>query len=619
MSEQFDFIVVGGGSAGAVIASRLSEDPSCRVALIEAGERPPDISALPIAPPLMQLNPATDWMFTADPGKAGLGLNGRRMPVPRGRMLGGSSSLNYMMYVRGHPGDFDAWAAGGAIGWSYAEVLPYFRKSEGLTASEEIVIDAAAHNTTGPLGVSVRDPILPAARQFVEAAVAAGIPKGDYNGRTRGSANGVASLTQYTTRDGRRSSTYQAFLAGEPEERPNLTIITGAQAMRALLDGADGHRVATGVEYRTAGGESVTVHAAKEVILCAGAIGSPHLLLLSGIGPRQEIEAIGVSCVVDAPHVGKHLQDHLMCPLIYPAPGIGVPMNDVALAMGPDALRAPVGPLPADPAADADLSPELRALKQGAEQRLAEWQATGRGLGASSLADAVVFCSSGLGDLHSHDTEIICFLTGGNEDFLRTILNIDTSRFFDDAPKRAANDAENLLLLANPVLPHSRGEIVLDSADPGGQPVIRMNYYADPHDLKVMAAAIRRTMEIAARWPGNRKLGPLTVPPFLAEKHGYREGDEPSDALLEDFALHFSLTVYHPTSTCRIGDVVDPRLRVKGVGRLRVADASVMPRVTGGNTNAPTIMIGEKAAEMIAADHGVKLAEFVGEPDAGRH
>jgi len=252
-------------------------------------------------------------------------------------------------------------------------------------------------------------------------------------------------------------------------------------------------------------------------------------------------------------------------------------------------------------------------LKQEAGCRLAEWQATGRGLGASSLADAVVFCSSGLGDLRRHDTEIICFVTGGNDDFLRTIINIDTSRFFGDAVARMANDAENLQLLANPVLPRSRGEIVLDSADPAAQPDIRMNYYDDPHDMRVMVAAIRRTMDIAAHWPGNRKLGALMVPPFLAEKHGYREGAEPSDALLEDFALHFSLTVYHPTSTCRIGDVVDPRLRVKQIGRLRVADASVMPAVIGGNTNAPSIMIGEKAAEMIAAEHGVRLAEFVGE------
>src|SRR5215471_253256 len=181
MSDEYDFIVVGGGSAGAVIASRLSEDPNCRVALIEAGERPPAVSALPIAPPLLQLNPATDWMFTADPGKAGLGLNGGRVPVPRGKMLGGSSGINYMLYVRGHPGDFDSWAEGGATGWSYAEVLPYFRKSEGLETSNDIVVDAPAHNATGPLGVSVRAPLLPAGQQFVEAAVAAGIPRGDYN------------------------------------------------------------------------------------------------------------------------------------------------------------------------------------------------------------------------------------------------------------------------------------------------------------------------------------------------------------------------------------------------------------------------------------------------------
>ena len=226
--------------------------------------------------------------------------------------------------------------------------------------------------------------------------------------------------------------------------------------------------------------------------------------------------------------------------------------------MGPDALRAPAGPLPADPAEDAKLSPELRELKQEAEKRIADWQATGRGLSASSLADAVVFCSSGLGDLNRHDTEIICFVTGGNEFLLRTILNLDTSRFFDDAAKRIADDAENLLLLPNPVLPRSRGEIVLESADPVAQPSIRMNYYDDPHDMKVMIAAIRRAMEIASHWPGNRKLGPLMLPPFLAAKHGYLEGAKPTDALLEDFALNFSLTVYHPTSTCRIGNVVDP-------------------------------------------------------------
>ena len=167
--------------------------------------------------------------------------------------------------------------------------------------------------------------------------------------------------------------------------------------------------------------------------------------------------------------------------------------------------------------------------------------------------------------------------------------------------------------MPNLALPHSEGEIVLASTDPNTHPAIRMNYYDDPHDMKVMVAAIRRSLDIAAHWPGNRKIGPVLIPPFLAEKHGYRTGAEPSDALLEDLALHFSLTVYHHTCTCRIGDVVDPQLRVFGVQRLRVADASVMPKVISGNTNAPSIMIGEKAAEMIAADHGVRLSQFVGE------
>lgn len=301
------------------------------------------------------------------------------------------------------------------------------------------------------------------------------------------------------------------------------------------------------------------------------------------------------------------------------APGLGVTMNEVVLAMGPDALRGPAGPLPADPAQDANLPPELRALKQAAEQRLAEWQASGRGLGASSLADAVVFCSSGFGNAGRHDIEIELLVTGFNEESLRTILNIDTARFFEDAGRRVANDAENLLLLPQPVLPHSRGEIVLERADPAASPAIRMNHYDDRRDLKVMVAAIRRAMDIAMHWPGNRRPGPVMIPPFLAEKHGYREGDEPGDVLLEEFALNFSLTDYHLTSTCRIGNVVDPRLRVLGVGQLRVADASVMPAVIAGNTNAPTIMIGEKAAEMIAAEHGIKLTEFVGELGTSHH
>lgn len=572
MSTNFDFIVVGGGSAGAVIAARLSEDPSCRVALIEAGERPPEVERMPVATAAMQLNPATDWMYTADPGRAGLGLVGQRIPVPRGKMLGGSSGLNYMAYVRGHPGDFDSWATGGATGWSYADVLPYFRKSEGLAPSDEIAIDAAAHSTTGPLGVSVRSPIIPGAYDFVEAATAAGIPRGDYNGRDRGGKAGAASLMQTTTRNGKRSSTYRAFLEGEAENRPNLTIITGAQVTRVLLEGAPGNLRAVGVEYRTTDGKLGVATASKDVVLSAGAIGSPHLLLLSGVGPRKQLEAVGVPCHLDAPHVGKHLKDHIQVLLLYPAPGGAVTIAEVGVSMGPDALRDPAGPLPADPRDDGAMPAELQALKKEAARRLAEWDSTGKGLASSSLYDAAAWCSTGLGDAHSHDAQISCIPCAYTEDLWKKYVRVDTSLYFDDASVRLAPTAEAIILLANPVLPHSEGDIKLTSADPMVHPTISMNYFGDPHDLKVMVAVLRRALEIVAHWPRARPLGPLTVPPFLAEKHGYQEG-APSDALLEDLALHFACTVYHHSCTCRIGDVVDPRLKVLGVSGLRVADA----------------------------------------------
>lgn len=299
-------------------------------------------------------------------------------------------------------------------------------------------------------------------------------------------------------------------------------------------------------------------------------------------------------------------------PLFFPAPGVGLSLNEIAVSLGPDALRGPNGPLPADPADDVHLTPEQQALKQEAERRIADYQTNGTGLPASSLYDAVVFCSTGLGDLHSHDTQIACFVTNGDDDLVRVKLNLDTSLLFDDAGKRLAADAEHVILLANPVLPHSEGEIVLTSAEPDVHPSIRLNYFGDAHDIAVVKAVMRKALDIASHWPGNRKIGPWLVPPFLAEKHGYRTGDAPSDALLEDMAMHFTMTVYHHACTCRIGDVVDPRLRVKGITRLRVADASVMPNLMSGNTNAPSMMIGEKAAEMIAADNAVRLAAFVG-------
>jgi choline dehydrogenase len=290
-----------------------------------------------------------------------------------------------------------------------------------------------------------------------------------------------------------------------------------------------------------------------------------------------------------------------------------VSMSEIGVSFGPDALRAPAGPLPADPADDAAMPPELQALKQEAERRLAEWTSTGRGLLSSSLYDACAWFSTGLGDHHTHDAQIGFFACGYNAELWRKCLRVDTDQYFDDAAARLAVNAESILVLANPVQPHSEGEIVLETAEPTAHPSIRMNYFADPHDLRVMVAVMRRVLDVVAHWPTIRAIGPLLVPPFLASKHGHVDGAVPSDALLEDLALHYSWTVYHPTTTCRIGSVVDPRLRVIGVEHLRVADASVMPNVVSGNTNAASIMIGEKGAEMIAADHGVRVSEFVGE------
>ena len=608
MTDTFDFVIVGAGSAGAALAARLSEDPDVQVALIEAGGRPPPHAAIPVACASLQLDPATDWMFTADPGKGGLGFRNRRMPVPRGRMLGGSSGINYMAWVRGHPGDYDHWARLGAAGWSHADVLPCFRRMEDLAPSNAIIINPESHGSGGPVGVAVRSPVIPAARDFVAAASNAGIAEGDYNGTDRGRAAGVASLMQTNTRAGRRSSTFHAYLEDAAELRPNLTIIADALVTRIVLDGAGDNLTATGVEYRDAAGTVQVAHAAREVILSAGAVGSPHLLMLSGIGPRRELEAAGVACRLDLPDVGKHLKDHLQSVMHFPAPGIGVSMAEIGLSLGPDALRAPAGPLPADSADDARLGPELAALKAEAERRFAEWCETGSSLISSSLYDAVAFYSTGLGDDHSHDAQIGFVPCGFNADIIGNCINIDLAQMLDDPERILAPDAESVMFLASNAIPRSQGEIVIASADPAAPPAIHMNYFADPHDLKVMVSIMRRVLEIAANWPGPGQLGEWRVPPKLAELHGHVPGSPPSDALLESFALHFAMTVYHLSCTCRIGSVVDPRLRVFGVKRLRVADASVMPEIISGNTNATVVMIGERAADLIAEDHAVRMA-----------
>ena len=566
---------------------------------------------MPAACPALQLNPETDWMYTADAGGAGLGL--ARRPDDGAARQDARRLVGHQLHgVRPRPSR--ATSTRGPTGarrvGATTTCCPTSRRARDSPPSGDIVVDADAHNTEGPLGVSVRAPVLRGAQEFVDAAVAAGIPSGDYNGRDRGGDAGVVSLLQTTTRDGKRSSTYHAFLEGDVEQRPNLEVISGAQVTRVILDGASGPADRTRRRVPNRGRRDVDRRrGSKEVVLSAGAVGSPQILLLSGIGPKRRARSASAwRASSTRPHVGKHLKDHLQVALVFPAPGVGVSMTEVGISMGPDALRAPAGPLPADPADDADLPAELQALKAEAERRLTEWATTGHGLVSSSLYDACAWFSTGLGDHHTHDAQIGFFACGYNADIWRGCLRVDPDEYFDDPTVRLGPDAESVIVLANPVQPHSEGEIVLASADPLEHPDIRMNYFADPHDMEVMVAVIRRVLDVVAHWPSHREIGPLLVPPSLAAKHGHVAGDTPSDALLEDLARHYSLTVYHLTTTCRMGDVVDPRLRVNGVASLRVADASVMPNVVSGNTNAASIMIGEKAAEMIAADHGVKLS-----------
>lgn len=530
----FDYVVVGGGSAGCVLAARLSEDPSLSVCLLESGlsDWHPAIH-VPIGLLWMMRSPGMNWNLTTHPEPA---LAGRRLFWPRGKVLGGSSSSNAMCYIRGHAADYDGWAAQGCTGWSFQEVLPYFRRAEHQERGED-----SYHGVGGPLNVAdLRTPNV-LSKAFVEAGVQAGFPHNtDFNGAQQ---DGVG-LFQVTQKDGARCSAAKAYLT-PVRQRPNLTVITGAQATRILLSTTEaGAPKASGVAYRKGGQEQV-VQARCEVLLAAGAIFSPQLLMLSGIGDRVALQAQGIACLAHLPGVGQNLQDHL----------------DVMVVQ---ASRQPVS-----------YNLGLRNLLKS-PWYLLRYLMRRDGMLSTNGAEACGFIKSdpaeAIPDLQFHFTPAKLKDHGRNLRFL-------TGQGFS-------------LHVCN-LRPKSRGRVSLASTDPAQPPRIEANYLDHPDDLRRMIRGVRHARQILSQ-AAMAPYGGAEVLPGPAVQ---------SDAEVEHFIRQHAETIYHPVGTCRMGvdalAVVDPALKVRGVDGLRVVDASIMPTLVGGNTNAPTIMIAEKAVDLI--------------------
>jgi choline dehydrogenase len=521
MTEQreYDYVLVGAGSAGCVLARRLSEDPDVRTLLLEAGG--PDSNELvhiPLASGALHRGPE-DYDFSTmwEPH-----LHNRSVHLPRGKVLGGSSSINFMVYIRGHRADYDEWRDRGCVGWGYADLLPYFKRAEDNErgASEY-------HGVGGPLAVSDSRWRTALIQSWIDAGVEHGIkPNDDFNGAEQ---DGIGR-NQVTCRAGRRCSTAVGYLH-PVADRPNLSIETNQQATRILFDGTR----AVGVETVQLGRRS-TWRATREVILCAGAYGSPQLLMLSGLGRPDELAALGIPVVAEVPEVGRNLEDHPVAPAMW-----AVHTQDSVFGA---------------------LTPENLA-------RFAD----GAGPLTSNISEGMAFVRT-RDDLAAPDIQLL-------------MLNAAVW------PDSLMPPVEHGMTVAACLLkPRSRGFVMLTSANPLTKPLIRHNYLDQPDDLRSLVAGVRLTMELATR----RRVARLISAARLA----------PASSSDADIAAHIRATMqttYHPTTSCRMGaddrSVVDLACRVRGVEALRVVDASIMPSVPRGNTNAPTIAVAEKAADII--------------------
>ncbi|MEO6473196.1 MAG: GMC family oxidoreductase N-terminal domain-containing protein [Aeromicrobium sp.] len=520
--DKFDYIVVGSGSAGGVIAARLSEDPSVSVLLLEAGgEDDADEIKMPAAFPAL-FKTKWDWNYQTVGQKH---LQGRRADWPRMKALGGCSSMNAMIYIRGNAADYDEWRdAYGAEGWGYDDVLPYFRKAEGNTRLAD-----RFHGTKGPLYVEDRRYNHELSLAWLESAVSSGLKRNDdFNGAEQDGAG----LYQVTCKKGNRWSVADAYIR-PAMSRSNFTVRTNAFATKIVLEG----KRAVGIIYRQ-GGQDHKVHANAEVVVSGGSVNSPQLLMLSGIGPGAHLRDVGIDVAVESPGVGQNLQDHPVSGLLLYTKGT----TDLA-----------------------DFNTVGNLLK---------WKAGGRGPLSSNVAEAGAFFPSREG-LVAPDVQI----------------HMAPSGFYDNGLHEPTRRA--VTIATTVVKVHSTGSLKLRSVDPTWQPAIDPAYFEDQADLDAMIAGFRRVLETVNQGPFDKFVAGPWIP----------ASSNPTDDELIEAIGQLAQTLYHPTGTCSMGttdeSVVDPELRVNGVEGLRVADASVMPRVPRGNTNAPTIMIGEKAADLI--------------------